>query len=168
MGAQYELIIVERARPAESIIWRHKGSRTYQVKYTVAAGADHTAPAWLARPSEKDKHYEEYGCGPALGVAFAAAVRDESACLVRATVRDLASQQTITCYLRPGAQVLGPPPPGAAADDLVVGHGMCNGGFVLENGRDFAVTFELLDEAGNRTPWAAAPLRFTRPAIPGQ
>ncbi|GAB3838848.1 hypothetical protein [Hymenobacter jeollabukensis] len=156
VGTQYELIVVERARPAESIIWRHKGSRTFQVKYTVEAGPDRAAPAWLAPPTEQAKHYEEYGCGPAVSVEFAAAAQDESVCLVRATVRDEATGQRTTCYLRP-----------AAAGRIAVGHDMCSGAFELEKGRHFTVTFGLLDASGNTTPWTGKAIAFDRPDIPG-
>ncbi|GAB2953709.1 hypothetical protein GCM10027048_18670 [Hymenobacter coalescens] len=152
VGQRYELIIRGKGAGSGNLLEQANGPYRANVVYTVVAGTDQTPPAWKAAPREHAKHYEEMGCGPEVYVDFTAAVLDESACLIKATVRDLDSGQASAYYLPPDAAGL-----------VSVGHGMCTGAFRLENGRRYTVAFTLLDAAGNTTPWQGPALAFTRP-----
>lgn len=153
-GRQYEVVIVtagKKATDTSNLVFLHNRGK---VVYTVAAGPqDHTAPRWLAAPAGKGQQYEEFGCGPAVSVDFAAPGQDESEWLVKAAVQNLTTGQVTTYYLQPAGE----------QRTISVGHGMCGGAFQLRNGKLYSVTFVLMDAAGNTTPAPQPPLQFAGP-----
>lgn len=151
-GKLYELILVGKGNKGNVIPYQNSLGGTH-VRYTVAAGLDQTAPTWQRAPKLHAKTWIEYGCGPEAGVQFTAPVHDNSAYLIRASVKDLTTGTTSSYYLLPDA-----------TGTVLVGHGMCSGGFVLENGSAFSVTFAALDAAGNLTKYTGGAISFTKPA----
>ncbi|SMB98345.1 hypothetical protein SAMN00120144_1060 [Hymenobacter roseosalivarius DSM 11622] len=96
------------------------------------------------------------GCGPAVNVDFYGVVQDQSAYIVKASVRNLATGEIVSYYLRP-----------VIKDFISIGHGMCSGAFALEKGKNFSVVFTLMDASGNTANWTGKAISFTAPAISG-
>ena len=148
VGEQYELVIEGKGSKGNVIRWQEKS----KMQYAVVAGADETTPAWETLPTESGKRYEEMGCGPAIHVAFASTVHDESEYLVKASVKNLASGRITAYYLQPDSMGY-----------IHIGHGMCGGAYMLEKGKNFSVVFALMDASGNSTSQTDKALQFTKP-----
>lgn len=156
VGTQYELVIRGEGTKTGNVIEYANGMGITRVFYTVEPGLDESPPTWKTLPQEKSKQYIEMGCGPEVVVDFSANILDQSACLIKATVKDLASGKINSYYLQPGTTGL-----------VSVGHGMCVGAFMLEKGTRFSVTFALLDACGNTKAWTGKAIEFTRPLVAG-
>jgi hypothetical protein len=46
---------------------------------------------------------------------------------------------------------------------IKIGHGMCLGAFLFENGDDYEISFDLMDASGNTTNWTDDKIEFTKP-----
>ena len=126
--------------------------REYEtVSWTVTDKKDTIAPVWVQRPLFDTTSTTYFGCGPARYAFFTAQVKDESPCLIRATLKDLGkkSQTTFSFSMREGK--------------IVVGHGMCSGEFSFGDSQFFEVSFDLIDASGNMTVWTGDPIKFEAP-----
>jgi hypothetical protein len=131
--------------------WNENKKKYDPLVYKVKMHADTVAPAWIKSPIELEKSFIYFGCGPDIHVSYGAEIKDESEFLIRATVTNLTTSTTTTFFLD------------LYENTISVGHGMCSGGFDLEKGKEFEVSFDLFDSSGNITKWAGEKIRFTPP-----
>lgn len=106
---------------------------------------------WKQKPVYQKKDHISYGCGPAKSVYFTSAQEDHSDILVRTTVKSLTSGKSSTYYLLP------------EKGKLEVGHGMCSGAFTFHEGKEYEVSFGLMDGSGNTGCEASKAISFSRP-----
>lgn len=114
-------------------------------KYTPMAwtvtSADTTPPRWREEPRKVGEHSAVLGCGPEAFVNVSARVDDEgSQVQVLAEVRKAAGGEPVRFRLTP------------TNEQVAVGHGMCSGAFLLENGIRYTVRLIAVDMAGNESP----------------
>ncbi|TNE78457.1 MAG: hypothetical protein EP332_14200 [Bacteroidetes bacterium] len=131
--------------------WNSLTNKRESPTYTILAGIDTLKPQIIQKPQELTKEYIEYGCGPSIHVVFSDSIIDSSEFLVKTTVKNLNTGEEISYYLQP------------YRNQIHVGHGMCSGAFILENGNEFEVEFSYMDSCGNLTQWIGERLKFTSP-----
>lgn len=102
-------------------------------------------------PLETKKEMEMYGCGPARYVHFSI-VADPSLKYVRANVKNKQTGKTTSYILT------------IEKGEAIIGHGMCSGAFLFDEGEKFSVSFALVDNAGNTGKYSA-PIDFTKPNL---
>jgi hypothetical protein len=151
-GQEYELII-EIVNPVDSTSrycteWLAGSKRP---KWKVVAGMDTEAPRWISKPIFKDEYFEKMGCGNTVYANFKFAAADSSTYLVKASIKSLQSGNITTCLLRP------------QNNTISIGHGMCCGPFAFADGKDYEVTFGLMDASGNQVALTTCAIPFTRP-----
>lgn len=121
-------------------------SLTFKINNSV----DNDIPILSNTPTEQKKSLVYYGCGPASWVYFNISGKDKSELFVRTNVTNKATGK-VTTYILAIEN-------GAAK----VGHGMCSGAFHFDNGNNFEVTFQLLDQSGNKSN-STSTIAFTKP-----
>jgi hypothetical protein len=121
-----------------------------QLTFKISDSIDTEIPTLSGIPTQKNKTLVHYGCGPARWVYFAVTGKDKSELFVRTKVKNKATGKT-TIYIL------------ALENGLVkVGYGMCAGAFHFDNGENFEVSFQLFDQAGNKSIETNA-ISFTKP-----
>jgi hypothetical protein len=50
------------------------------------------------------------------------------------------------------------------SDKIYVGHGMCSGAFVFDEGNNYELEFTFMDASGNFTSWTGERIKFTKPS----
>src|SRR5690606_3623489 len=121
------------------------------VKYRVLSKSDKDIPKLELKPEEIGKIYLPLGCGDEIFINFNFKVNDESPILVKARVKNLATQNEVSYYLVPNK------------DTLQIGHSMCAGAFKLEDSDNFEVVFDFMDSSGNTFIWKGKKVRFSKP-----
>lgn len=119
------------------------------VIWTTTNEVDNQPPTWTSLPTEFDKSYHEYGCGPATYVDFKFEAKETSELLFKVT---LLSDDTETVYYIQSQDKL-----------IKVGHGMCSGAFNFNQGRKYSINIDLMDSSGNVTKWTYNSISFTKP-----
>lgn len=152
VSQHYELVVRRKGEKSGNMLLNVRGFDRGKVSYTIEAGRDELPPTWVVQPREQAKRYVEFGCGPALFVDFVGVIYDPSACLIKARVTDLGTGKSAAYYLAMEAGGL-----------ISLGHGMCAGAFMLEQGNRFSVEFTLMDASGNLTPWVGPAIPFFSP-----
>jgi hypothetical protein len=147
---EYELII-ENFPIRDSL-----GKSKTQVcrKWKVKMGKDEEPPKFKEYPKELSKTYVHMGCGPGVYANFSCKVSETSEYLVKTVVKDMKTGSIRTYYLRP------------SVDSVGVGHGMCQGAFVLKSEEDYEVAFSLIDASGNENLTGQKIVRFKGPKAP--
>jgi hypothetical protein len=109
---------------------------------------------WDKMPIVGRKVYAEYGCGPASYVCFDFAIKTQQSYFIRATLVDVDIQTKMTYYILP------------FHNTIAIGHDMCSGEFRFrEKGAECTIQFDVVDLAGNITPWQYMPIEFTAPSV---
>lgn len=107
--------------------------------WTVAP-ADLTPPRWHEAPRTTGQKVVHFGCGPAIHVNVSAAVEDESSQVqVLAEVTRAEGGVPVRFRLTPSEQ------------QVHIGHGMCSGGFELQEDVRYSVRLVAVDMAGNES-----------------
>ncbi|MBN9299892.1 MAG: hypothetical protein J0I41_23020 [Filimonas sp.] len=122
------------------------------ITFRVSNIIDKNAPI-LAYPSvEQKKTLHAYGCGPAKWVYFSITAQDQSEVFVKATVKNKTTLKTTSYILN-------------IENGMVkIGHGMCSGAFHFDNGDNFEITFQLIDQSGNKGT-ISKPISFYKPTF---
>ena len=118
--------------------------------FEISTKIDREMPTFNIVPTQQKKTLAFYGCGPASWVYFNVAGNDSSELFVRVNVKNRTTKK-VTTYLL------------SIEDRLIkVGHGMCSGAFVFDNGDNFEAEFQLVDQSGNQSK-ATTAITFTKP-----
>ncbi len=107
-------------------------------------------PTLIKIPFEQKKSMIEYGCGTARYVYFDLFVQNKSELFALANIKNKTTG-LVTNYifnLENGV--------------VKIGEDMCNGAINFENGSNFEVAFQLLDQLGNKSNWSKK-VTFTKP-----
>lgn len=122
------------------------------VTFRITELLDTVSPILQTEPNEQSKTMVEYGCGPARCVYFKIAGQDfsELFTVAKVTNKIIGLSNTYILNIKNGL--------------VKIGHGMCAGAFDLENGDNYEVAFQLLDQSGNKSAWAER-ISFTKPTI---
>jgi hypothetical protein len=123
-------------------------SLTFRVNNSV----DNEIPILINTPTEKKKSLVYYGCGPSSWVYFTITGQDKSELFVRANVTNKVTGKVTTFIL-------------AIENGLAkIGHGMCSGPFHFDSADNFAVTFQLFDQSGNKGALTST-ISFAKPTV---
>jgi len=152
VGKVYE-IYIDNLPDFEKLLtkWNPKTSMHEKINWTVTEGSDTVVPKWTQKPKEVNKTFALYGCGPEKFVNFAFKVEEQSEFLIKTTVSSKETKKQTSFYLKPSNAL------------LKVGHGMCSGAFLYDQGNEYEVTFEIMDASGNFTSWIDEKIVFTKP-----
>jgi hypothetical protein len=156
-GKRYTLLFTQLMKVSETdlptrVWWKDD----YAPMTWTATAEDVTPPRWRKAPSRLDAKAEMLGCGPSIHVDVAAAVEDEgSQVQVLAEVRPVGKRQSKVVRFR-----LTP-----SGEQVAIGHGMCSGGFQLQEGADYTVRLVAVDAAGNETPAPGDPVLIQGPKL---
>jgi hypothetical protein len=119
--------------------------------WTVSDMVDNQKPVWCKSPSYKSKGMIFYGCGPAVLVNFCACISDNSPVVVYTKIKNMKSNQVNDYYINPDSCF------------LQIGHEMCSGAFGFELGKEYEVSFSLMDASGNLSETETQPIKFIAP-----
>lgn len=134
--------------------YNKKTERWESITFTINNRVDREVPAFTNLPIETKKSLDLYGCGPAKWVYFKVSVDDKSETFVRTKVKNIITGK-VTDFILP------------IEDGFVkVGHGMCSGGFLFDNGDNFEVSFSLLDQSANHSDFTDV-IAFQKPILSG-
>ncbi len=152
IGKVYEIYIDNLPDFEELLIkWNPKTSIHEKINWIVTEGSDTVVPKWTQKPKEVNKTLVEYGCGPEKFVNFAIKVEEQSEFLIKTTVTSKKTKKQTSFYLEPSSAL------------LKVGHDMCSGAFLFDQGNKYEVTFDIMDASGNFTSWIDEKIVFTKP-----
>ncbi|WP_224250178.1 hypothetical protein [Hyalangium gracile] len=116
-----------------------RGDEILAMAWTVSP-ADLTPPRWHEAPRATGQKVVHFGCGPAIHVDVSAAVEDErSQVQILAEVKRAEGGEPVRFRLTPSMQ------------QVRIGHGMCSGGFELQEGVRYSVRLMAVDMAGNES-----------------
>jgi len=122
------------------------------VSYKVVSEKDNEKPQLTTRPKELKMTLVHYGCGPSIHVVFSNPAKDNSAIIVKTTVKNINTGKETTYYIQPDG------------DKIKIGHGMCSGAFDFEDdSNNYDVEFSFMDASGNLTAWTGERIRFSKP-----
>lgn len=152
VGKEYELVIENLGVLAEEVSrFNYKTNQHEKIKWTVEAQSENVALDWIEKPKYKDSYYELFGCGPASYANFTYSANENSAYLIKTSVKNKATGTITTYYLKSNDKIIS------------IGHGMCSGEFTFDGGDTFEVEFTLVDATGNLTKWTGDKIEFKRP-----
>lgn len=123
-----------------------------QLKYKVNTTVDNENPVITGDPEVQKQTYVRLGCGPAIWVFFKLPGQDKSDLFARASITNKTTGKITTCIVNVENGV------------LKLGHGMCFGTFHFGEENEFEVTFQLMDQSGNRSAVSDA-IVFTKPKL---
>ncbi len=153
-GVRYTFVIENLPKEEGKLtVWNKNLGKDEALTFEVIGNNDLTKPIFTAIPQKIDKKNVTYGCGPEVWVRFSCLVQDSSEVLIKATVKSLTTNDSASYYLDHGDS------------SLFIGHNMCSGAFLFNQGDQYQVTFMLIDASGNTTEWVGDPILFTRPAF---
>lgn len=153
-GLEYQLII-ENMTDGEALKqWNSTSAKYDLIKWKVESGTDNVKPTWTKKPDEEKKSYVLFGCGPGKNVGFNFAIYDESPVLLKASVTHSKTGKKTSYYLNV-----------SSTTKVMVGHDMCSGAFIYNDGEEYEVSFDILDFSGNSTPWTYDNIKFTAPTV---
>ncbi|MDF3025923.1 MAG: hypothetical protein K0S23_230 [Fluviicola sp.] len=149
-GKEYQLVI-EHLPDYENLGNYNSKTQKYDaITYFVTDESDTEVPRWIVVPKEKNKSFRHYGCGPSIHVNFDSQIKEQSDYLIKTTVRSVETGKETTYYISEGRE------------GISIGHGMCSGAFIFDEGMNYQVKFMIIDVSGNvseETEWIA----FTKP-----
>lgn len=151
-GLEYQLMIDNLDGNEPLTQWNITTNKHEPIKWKVEEGTDTEKPTWTKKPDEQKKSYTPFGCGPAVNVHFNFAVYDESPVLLRTTVTNVKTGTKTTYYLDV-----------SNGTEVLIGHDMCSGPFKFDEGKQYEISFDIVDYSGNTTPWAYDNIKFTAP-----
>ena len=120
-------------------------------KWIVNNKRDVDLPTWSTKPKYQSKQKINFGCGPAKFVEFCTCINDESPVVVFTKITELKTGTTAEYFVQPDST------------SLRLGHGMCSGAFEFEEGKNYSVSFSLMDSAGNRNDTLTKEITFSSP-----
>jgi len=145
-------------RDAENLFYLFRNGRPAPGKpripvyrWKVSAVADTQSPVWTATPMVQELKYENNSEGTENYVLFTNPLRDSSAYLIRATVREVQSGEQTTMYINPWQGL------------LPIGWFTCGGAVRFKSEAAYTVRFEAIDAAGNRASASGSPIPFRAP-----
>lgn len=149
-GKEY-MLVIDNLPDYENLGTYNSKTQKYDViTYVVKDESDTEAPQWIKVPEEKGKSVQHFGCGPSIRIDFDLQIREQSAFLVKTTVRSVESGKETSYYVNAGKE------------GFAIGHGMCSGAFKFDEGKDYQARFTIMDASGNlseETEWVT----FTKP-----
>lgn len=117
--------------------------------FTIVGSPAASKPTFLNVPAETKKEVMAFGCGPAREVSFSISA-DQDIKYVRAKVKNLFTNKVTTYIITVKNGI------------AIVGHGMCSGAFLYDDGKKYTVSFSLIDDAGNESG-ASDAIAFEKP-----
>jgi hypothetical protein len=158
IGSEYTMIIdsIKTAVIEKRKIVGYKKDRKEIKIYKVEKPIDNQSPTFSEYPKQKTKHYDYYGCGPAIYVDFDANFNSNKEVLVKTNLKDLQTGISKTYYIE------------IEYNNIIVGHGMCGGSFSFRDGTKYEVFFSLMDACGNYENRKEPKLFFTSPVYKKQ
>lgn len=155
-GESYELEVQCLSENEQEIfhdeLVRYIDGEGYQkLEWTAKDEFDFENPFVASAPKFSETEYIEYGCGPAVFTKFDYQVNDKSSIFVLTEVVDLRSNETRTYYVA------------ATNNQVSVGHDMCMGGFLIEEGKKYKVRFKFYDINGNTDDKWTHYMKFKNP-----
>lgn len=151
VGLDYTLVIDSLPINEKLYRWNSNFSRREPIVFKVVDGIDTTKPVFKKIPQEIKKSIVELGCGPEIFVEFECNVIDSSECLIKATVKSKKTGKETSYYVEPENGILN------------IGHGMCSGAFVFDEGDKYEIEFSIMDSSGNFNLWTGNRIKFTKP-----
>lgn len=122
------------------------------IRFKISRTTDLQKPVFISSPTEQKKTIDLFGCGPASWVYFNVSALDNSEFYVRIQVKNQASGiKTEYILNRENGQIR-------------VGHGMCSGAIYFEDGRQYEIRFQLVDQSGNKSNFTKA-IKFISPTF---
>ena len=150
-GLDYE-IQIDNLPEFESLNRYNSETKEWEpIKFKVTSGNDTEEPFVSSIPKETEKKLYYYGCGPSTHVVFKSVVKDSSEIIIKTTVTNMKSGIECTYYIQPNK------------NKIEVGHGMCSGAFIFDDGLKYEVSFSFMDASGNMTNWKGKKIKFTKP-----
>lgn len=120
-------------------------------KWKVTDKTDNDLPTWLTSPKYQSKQKINYGCGPAKFVDFCVCFNDYSPVVIFTKLTEQKTGKTAEYFVTPDST------------SLRLGHGMCSGAFEFEDGKNYSVSFSLMDSSGNRNDSLTNEITFVSP-----
>ncbi len=151
LGKEYLLVIEHLPEYEYFGNYNSKTQKYDPITYLVNLPDDLASPKLTNLPQEKSKSLAHFGCGPSIHVEFGFDVSDDSNVLVRTTVKSRDTGITTTYLLV------------YSGEGVSIGHGMCSGAFQLNDGNEYEVQFELLDNSGNAAGGKTEWISFSKP-----
>ena len=153
VGREYEILVENYKTEEHHAITKYNPQMQESQKPTwkiVEAGK--ASLEWVKKPVVGAKHYAAFGCGPAISIMFNMEVKANTAYYIKAIMTNTKTKQVNTYYLEPNE-----------INQVSIGHGMCSGQFGFGEEKEYKITFDLIDLAGNNTAWKGEPIKFARP-----
>jgi hypothetical protein len=151
-GLDYTMIIDNLPEYEALKRYNHKTQKFESITYKVNAKKDLEKPKLSTKPKEIKKNLVHYGCGPSIHVVFSNPAKDDSEIMVKTTVKNMKTGKETSYYIVPDS------------DKIYVGHGMCSGAFVFDEGNNYELEFTFMDASGNFTSWTGDRIKFTKPS----
>lgn len=120
------------------------------VRFKINNTSDFKKPVFTGLPIERKKTMDLFGCGPASWVYFNIPALEDSEYYVRIRVQGQSSGMKTEFILKPEEGM------------IKVGHGMCSGAIFFKNNRKYTISFQLMDQSGNISPFTRT-ITFTSP-----
>lgn len=150
----YRLVIDSSARFEQPARMNRRRNEEHSAVWTVVDHTDSQQPGWVQTPKFLSRTFTQLGCGPESWINFSFSVRNNSAFLVSATVKDISSGETKK-YLIP-----------VYDSTIRVGRGMCGGAFEIREKTNYQVSFALMDESGHFSSYTPATTLLTKTGSP--
>jgi hypothetical protein len=128
-----------------------KTGKREAIKYKILAEKDEIAPKMNQKPKEIEKSFVPFGCGPEIYVIFDNRISDNSELLAKTSLKNKSTGKETTYYIP------------VAGNEISIGHGMCSGAFIFDEGKEFEIEFSFMDASGNLTNWIGERISFTKP-----
>lgn len=126
-------------------------SRMKNIKYSIINKKTYQKPEWINNPEEISKTKIHFGCGPEANNTFSIKIKKNETIMIKANVLDLETNLKIS-YVLP-----------INDNTIAIGHGMCSGPFLLDELKNYQVTFDILQNNGEIIQWQGKPIPFKAP-----
>jgi hypothetical protein len=155
-GETYKIVVEKYVPKSEHHKILQYNSQTHQnaeASWTATTSIAKASLAWLTKPTVGKKSYAELGCGPVAHVDFDFKIKANSPYFLKATLTNLATKQT-SSYIFEQKE----------GNSVSIGHSMCSGEFAFGDGKNYEITFELVDATGKIIVQKGKPIQFTKPS----
>lgn len=155
-GETYTIVVEKYVPKYEHQTILQYNTQTHQreeASWTANASIAKASLEWLTKPTVGKKSYAELGCGPVIHVDFDFKIKANTPYFLKATLTNLTTKNT-SSYILEQKQ----------GNNVSIGHGMCSGEFNFGDGKNYEITFELIDATGKTIMQKEKPIQFTKPS----